>query len=87
VPAGDPVRVVPEGDAASFLAPLSVATVGDPELTHLLARLGVHRVSTGSLLFRTALGATVAAALGVTGEGGAPSVPSYGDVQRLVSDR
>ncbi|MEU4822673.1 isocitrate lyase/phosphoenolpyruvate mutase family protein [Actinomadura sp. NPDC023710] len=52
-----------------------------------LARLGVHRVSTGSLLFRTALGATVAAALGVTGEGGAPSVPSYGDVQRLVSDR
>ncbi|MEV0667783.1 isocitrate lyase/phosphoenolpyruvate mutase family protein [Actinomadura luteofluorescens] len=52
-----------------------------------LARLGVHRVSTGSLLFRTALHATVAAALEVTGESGAPSVPSYGDVQRLVSDR
>jgi len=42
-PPGNPaVRIVPPGEAASFLAPLSVATVGDPELTHLLARLGVH---------------------------------------------
>nr|WP_185034015.1 isocitrate lyase/phosphoenolpyruvate mutase family protein [Actinomadura coerulea] len=52
-----------------------------------LARLGVHRVSTGSLPFRAALRAAVAAALDVTGEGDAPRVPSYGDVQRLVSDR
>ncbi|NDU71075.1 isocitrate lyase/phosphoenolpyruvate mutase family protein [Actinomadura sp. DSM 109109] len=52
-----------------------------------LARLGVHRVSTGSLPFRAALRAAVAAALDVTGEGGAPPLPSYGDVQRLVSGR
>ncbi|SNR84797.1 isocitrate lyase/PEP mutase family protein [Actinomadura mexicana] len=52
-----------------------------------LARLGVHRVSTGSLPFREALRATVAAALEVTGAGDAPPVPSYGDVQRLVSGR
>ncbi|MFA1551167.1 isocitrate lyase/phosphoenolpyruvate mutase family protein [Actinomadura chokoriensis] len=52
-----------------------------------LARLGVHRVSTGSLLFRTALQATVAAALDVTGEDGSRPAPSYGDVQRLVGDR
>jgi 2-methylisocitrate lyase-like PEP mutase family enzyme len=47
-------------------------------------RLGVHRVSTGSLLFRRALQVTVSAALGVTGEGGDHPAPSYGDVQRLV---
>ncbi|MFG2089921.1 MULTISPECIES: isocitrate lyase/phosphoenolpyruvate mutase family protein [unclassified Spirillospora] len=49
-----------------------------------MARLGVHRLSTGSLLFRKALQATVTAALGVTGEDGGPPAPSYGDVQRLV---
>ncbi|GAA0578513.1 isocitrate lyase/PEP mutase family protein [Actinomadura livida] len=47
-------------------------------------RLGVHRVSTGSLLFRSALQATVNAALGVTGDDGGRPAPSYGDVQRLV---
>ncbi|WP_433472033.1 isocitrate lyase/PEP mutase family protein [Spirillospora sp. CA-142024] len=52
-----------------------------------LARLGVHRVSTGSLLFRKALQATVVAALAVTGDGGERPAPTYGDVQRLVSDR
>ncbi|CND97182.1 PEP phosphonomutase-like enzyme [Mycobacterium tuberculosis] len=52
-----------------------------------LARLGVHRVSTGSLPFRKALQAAVAAALGVTGADGDLPAPSYGDVQRLVSGR
>ncbi|NKZ03986.1 isocitrate lyase/PEP mutase family protein [Actinomadura latina] len=52
-----------------------------------LERLGVHRVSTGSLLFREALQAAVATALGVTGEDGDRRALSYGDVQRLVSDR
>ncbi|TDD92570.1 isocitrate lyase/phosphoenolpyruvate mutase family protein [Actinomadura darangshiensis] len=52
-----------------------------------LARLGVHRLSTGSLLFRKALQATVTAAFGVTGEDGERPAPSYGDVQRLVSGR
>ncbi|MFD0690546.1 isocitrate lyase/PEP mutase family protein [Actinomadura fibrosa] len=51
-----------------------------------LARLGVHRVSCGSLLFREALRATVAAALAVTdGDAAAPPAPSYADVQRLVA--
>jgi 2-methylisocitrate lyase-like PEP mutase family enzyme len=52
-----------------------------------LARLGVHRVSTGSLPFRRALQAAVAAALAVTGEDGGSAVPSVADVQRLVSGR
>ncbi|TDD75762.1 isocitrate lyase/PEP mutase family protein [Actinomadura rubrisoli] len=51
-----------------------------------LAALGVHRVSTGSLLFREALRAAVAAALDVTGEGDGAPVPSYGDVQDLISE-
>lgn len=38
----DPVRVVPEGSAAAFLAPLPAAALADDELAHLLARLGVH---------------------------------------------
>ena len=50
-----------------------------------MERLGVHRLSTGSLLFRKALQATVASALGVTGDNGdGRPAPSYGDVQRLV---
>ncbi|MFB4309923.1 isocitrate lyase/phosphoenolpyruvate mutase family protein [Actinomadura sp. GTD37] len=50
-----------------------------------LARLGVHRVSTGSLPFRKALHAAVAAALDVTGADGGGPPPTYEDVQRLVS--
>jgi protein ImuB len=38
----DPVRVVPPGEAAPFLAPLSVAALDDEEMASLLARLGVH---------------------------------------------
>ncbi|GAA3759977.1 DNA polymerase Y family protein [Microbacterium kribbense] len=40
--ADDPVRVVPAGQAAAFLAPLPVTALDDPELAHLLGRLGVH---------------------------------------------
>lgn len=50
---GERVRVIPPGEAAAFLAPLSVATLDDAsgglaagdtggELANLLARLGVH---------------------------------------------
>lgn len=39
---GDPVRVVPPGGAAGFLAPLPVSRLGDESLTSLLPRLGVH---------------------------------------------
>lgn len=38
----DPIRVVPPGGSAGYLAPLSVNRLGDPELSELLPRLGVH---------------------------------------------
>lgn len=40
--AGDGVRIVPAGGAGAFLAPLPVATLGDPELASLLPRLGIR---------------------------------------------
>lgn len=40
--AADPVRVVPPDASTAFLAPHPVATLDDPELTTLLARLGVR---------------------------------------------
>src|SRR5690606_34063362 len=49
-----------------------------------MRRLRLHRPSTGPPLFRRALQATVAVAAAVTGDGVDRSVPSYGDVQRLV---
>ncbi|WP_131743362.1 isocitrate lyase/PEP mutase family protein [Actinomadura roseirufa] len=49
-----------------------------------LAELGVHRVSCGSLPFRRALHATVAAALEVTEEGRTWPMPSYDDIQALI---
>lgn len=36
------VRIVPPGEAGSFLAPLSVTALDDDELAGLLSRLGVH---------------------------------------------
>lgn len=40
--AQDPVRIVPPGEAAAFLAPLPVSQLGDPVIVDLLARLGVQ---------------------------------------------
>ncbi|MFT4110269.1 DNA polymerase Y family protein [Propionicimonas sp.] len=40
--AGDPVRIVPPGEGAAFLAPLPVTRLGDEALSALLPRLGVH---------------------------------------------
>jgi len=40
--APEPVRVVPPGASAAFLAPLPVSALGDPALALLLARLGVQ---------------------------------------------
>lgn len=40
--AGDPVRIVPEGQAAAFLAPLPLSALGEDALASLLARLGVR---------------------------------------------
>lgn len=50
-----------------------------------LGALGVHRVSLGSLLFRTALHATVEAARAIAdGRDGPTSLPGYGDVVSLI---
>jgi protein ImuB len=40
--AGTDVRIVPVGATAVFLAPLPVASLGDPELASLLPRLGIR---------------------------------------------
>lgn len=39
--AANPVRIVPAGASAEFLAPLSVSHIGDPDIVDLLLRLGV----------------------------------------------
>ncbi|MET8866727.1 isocitrate lyase/phosphoenolpyruvate mutase family protein [Nonomuraea sp. NPDC004580] len=58
--------------------PLPVNVLYQPSGPSLarLAEAGVARVSTGSLLYRAALGAAVATALGVRGEP-APPIPTY----------
>jgi protein ImuB len=40
--AGAPLRIVPAGGAAEFLAPLPVTAMGDEEIASLFARLGIH---------------------------------------------
>ncbi len=40
-PGGSPVRIVPQGASAEFLAPLSIALLDQPDLVTLLRRLGV----------------------------------------------
>jgi protein ImuB len=42
LPGSENVRIVPAGDAASFLAPLPVALLDDEHLCRLLWRLGIH---------------------------------------------
>lgn len=49
-----------------------------------LANLGVRRISTGSLLFRVAVGATVRAAEGIRAGAAPPSAPGYGAVDDLA---
>ena len=74
--------------AGESAAPLNVLhRPGGPSLAEL-GRLGVARVSTGSLLFRAALGAAlhVAETLRSGRDGGLPTVPSYGQVQELTSN-
>src|SRR6187402_227885 len=41
-PSGGRIRIVPEGDSAEFLAPLSVGLLGDSTLAGLLRRLGIR---------------------------------------------
>ncbi|GAB7032909.1 isocitrate lyase/phosphoenolpyruvate mutase family protein [Streptomyces sp. NPDC021749] len=72
-------------------APLNILFTPGRHTVARLAELGVRRISTGSLLFRTALQATLGAAEAIrTGQplpepGGA--APAYEDVQRMVEEQ
>ncbi len=73
--------------AAIIAGPLNILYLPGRHTVTGLAGLGVARVSTGSLLFRVALGAAVAA-IGAIGSGEFrpdPTTPGYADVQRLFS--
>lgn len=78
---------------AEVPAPLNILFAPGRHTVSRLAELGVRRISTGSLLFRTALQATLGAAEAirsgqqlpdVTGSGG--EVLGYEEVQRLVGE-
>jgi 2-methylisocitrate lyase-like PEP mutase family enzyme len=70
--------------AAAVPAPLNV--LAHPQLSaRRLAELGVRRISTGSLLFRNALRATVDAACAVRDGQPVSSEPSYDSVQDLIA--
>jgi 2-methylisocitrate lyase-like PEP mutase family enzyme len=66
-------------------APLNVLFLAGQLTVPALAELGVARISTGSLLFRAAVGAAVATAQAVArGDDAPPGAPSYADVVGLV---
>lgn len=70
--------------AAAVPAPLNV--LAQPQLSACrLAELGVRRISTGSLLFRNALRATVEAACAVRDGEPVSTEPSYDSVQDMVA--
>lgn len=67
--------------------PVNVLYLPGRQTVRRLADLGVRRVSCGSLLFRAAVGATVAAARAVAaGEPTPAGLPSYADIQQLIVD-
>ncbi|PRX45925.1 2-methylisocitrate lyase-like PEP mutase family enzyme [Prauserella shujinwangii] len=77
----DEIRAV----AAAVPVPLNVLFDPSRHTLRGLARLGVRRVSTGSLLFRAALHATVGTALAVRdGTPLPPDLPAYADTDRLA---
>lgn len=71
---------------AAVDVPVNVLFLPGRHTVAALAELGVRRVSTGSLLFRAALAASVEAALAVR-DGGAvrPDLPSYAQVNAATS--
>jgi len=48
--AGNPVRIVPAGESAGFLAPLPISRLADEGLSTLLPRLGVHTLGDFAVL-------------------------------------
>lgn len=80
----DDIRTV----VAAIDAPLNVLALAGGQTVAELAALGVARVSTGSLLFRAALGAAVATARSVASNGTGPTgLPQYTEIVRLVGER
>jgi len=73
--------------AARIAAPLNILYMPGRHDMASLAASGVARVSTGSLLFRAALGAAMETADSASGQSdaGAPKLPSYGDVQAMIT--
>ncbi|WP_050514969.1 isocitrate lyase/phosphoenolpyruvate mutase family protein [Streptomyces rimosus] len=72
---------------AAIPAPLNILYAPGRHRLARLAELGVRRVSTGSLLFRSALHAAVGLAESVRADdlgAGLAGVPGYGEVQRLA---
>ena len=67
--------------AASTALPLNV--LAQPDVQRL-ANLGVRRISTGSLLFRAAIGSAIATAESVRDGKPIPPVPSYQAIEDLV---
>ncbi|TDC28011.1 isocitrate lyase/phosphoenolpyruvate mutase family protein [Streptomyces sp. 8K308] len=73
---------------AILTTPLNVLLTPTGPTVAELAALGVRRISLGSLLYRTALGAAVATATAIR-DGRRPeesSVPTYAEVRRLAGD-
>jgi 2-methylisocitrate lyase-like PEP mutase family enzyme len=69
-------------------APLNVLALAGGQTVAELGALGVARVSTGSLLFRAAVGAAVATAQSVArNAGGVTGLPQYTEIIRLVGER
>ncbi|WP_274915183.1 isocitrate lyase/PEP mutase family protein [Streptomyces sp. WZ-12] len=69
-------------------APLNILFAPGRHTVRELADLGVRRISTGSLLFRTALGAACAAADAIrAGTAPAGDALGYAQVQRLATER
>jgi 2-methylisocitrate lyase-like PEP mutase family enzyme len=71
---------------AHATVPVNVLFIPGRHTLASLAALGVHRVSLGSLLFRTALHATIQAAQAIAADGPVPTgLPTYTDVVSMIS--
>ncbi|MFI9582000.1 isocitrate lyase/phosphoenolpyruvate mutase family protein [Streptomyces sp. NPDC052236] len=77
-----------EALVAAIPAPLNILYTPEAHTVPRLASLGVRRVSTGSLLYRGALGAAVAMAEAVRAGREVPTagVPGYAEVQEPAAD-
>jgi len=76
-----------EALAGSIARPLNVLFAPELHTVAELAVFGARRISTGSLLFRAAIGTTVAVAREISGGARAAGAgaPSYDDAQRLAA--